>query len=67
MTIDQLVTAPHDVVAEDPAQLRARRMRAVRAVASAATDSDDCGMLLEALGLRPEEGIGEPPAPRSGN
>lgn len=31
------------------------RARAVRRVASAATDAQDCAMLLEALGLWPEQ------------
>ncbi|WP_414635487.1 hypothetical protein [Actinophytocola sp.] len=67
ITVDQLVTAPHDVLVEDPALLRARRAHATRAVASAAHDAADCALLLEALGLRPEEGIAEPPAPRTGS
>lgn len=32
------------------------RRRAVRSVASAARDGEDCAMLLAALGLRSEEG-----------
>ncbi|NIJ14687.1 hypothetical protein FHU38_005088 [Saccharomonospora amisosensis] len=36
----------------DPEQ----RRRAVRAVASAAADAEDCAELLDALGLAPEEG-----------
>ncbi|EHK85654.1 hypothetical protein ACWGRK_01670 [Saccharomonospora azurea] len=36
----------------DPEQ----RRRAVRAVASAAVDAEDCAELLDALGLHPEEG-----------
>ncbi|WP_007026496.1 hypothetical protein [Saccharomonospora iraqiensis] len=40
----------------DPEQ----RRRAVRAVASAATDARDCADLLEALGLSPEEGRSVP-------
>lgn len=40
----------------DPEQ----RRRAVRAVASAATDAQDCAELLEALGLAPEEGRAVP-------
>jgi hypothetical protein len=66
ITVDQLVTAPHESTVEDPALIRARRAHAIRAVASAATDAADCALLLDALGLRPEEGRGEPPAPRAG-
>lgn len=32
------------------------RRRATRFVASQARDADDCALLLDALGLRPEEG-----------
>jgi hypothetical protein len=67
MTSDQLVTAPHDHPVEDPAILRAQRARATRAVASSAADAADCAMLLEALGLRPEEGQIEAPSPRRGS
>jgi len=41
-----------------------QRRRAVRAIASAAKDADDCAMLLEALGLEPEEGRTAVPAQR---
>jgi hypothetical protein len=37
-----------------------QRRRAVRAVASAAIDAEDCAELLDALGLRPEEGRSVP-------
>lgn len=37
----------------DPEQ----RRQAVRVVASAATDAQDCADLLDALGLAPEEGL----------
>ncbi|CAM2982989.1 hypothetical protein SAXI111661_11885 [Saccharomonospora xinjiangensis] len=40
----------------DPEQ----RRRAVRAVASAALDAEDCAELLDALGLAPEEGRSVP-------
>lgn len=43
---------------------RVGRARAVRAVASAAVDAADCERLLDVLGLRPGEGIVEPPRPR---
>lgn len=33
-----------------------QRHRAVRAIASAASDANECAELLEALGLSPEEG-----------
>jgi hypothetical protein len=66
ITADQLVTAPHDVVVEDPEIARAMRARAARAVASASDGAADCALLLEALGLRPDEGLAQPPAPRRG-
>ena len=66
ITADELVTPPH-VVLEDPSIVLAQRARAVRAVASAATDAADCSVLLAALGLRPEEACAELPAPRSGS
>jgi pimeloyl-ACP methyl ester carboxylesterase len=66
ITADQLVTAPHDPI-EDPAIVQAQRARATRVVASAAADAGDCALLLDALGLRPEDGRGEPPAPRRGS
>lgn len=34
----------------------AQRRRAVRAIASAARDAEDCALLLDALGLDAEEG-----------
>lgn len=67
ITADRLVTAPHDIVTEDPALIQAQRTRATRVVAAAATDAADCALLLEALGLRPEEGLGDTPAPRLGS
>lgn len=40
------------------------RSRAVRAVASAAADAEDCRELLAVLGLRPAEGYPKVPKPR---
>lgn len=57
-------TAPHDIF-EDTAAVLDQRRRAVRAVASAAADADDCALLLEALGLKPTEGVTTVPGPRS--
>lgn len=56
--------APHDVF-EDTAAVLDQRRRAVRAVASAAADADDCALLLDALGLKPAEGRANVPGPRS--
>jgi hypothetical protein len=64
MTSDELVTPPHEVVIDDPAILAAQRAHATRVVASAAHDAADCAMLLSALGLAPDEGQAQPPAPR---
>ncbi|GHF38855.1 hypothetical protein FHX82_006601 [Amycolatopsis bartoniae] len=58
------VIAPHDVF-EDSAAVRDERRRAVRAIASAAADADDCALLLDALGLKPTEGLTTVPGPRS--
>ncbi|MCP2252825.1 hypothetical protein LY13_001569 [Prauserella aidingensis] len=41
-----------------------QRRRAVRAIASAARDAEDCAMLLDALGLDPEEGRTSLPSQR---
>ncbi len=41
-----------------------QRRRAVRAIASASRDAGDCAMLLDALGLAPEEGRAILPAQR---
>ncbi|RZS34895.1 hypothetical protein EV193_108245 [Herbihabitans rhizosphaerae] len=41
-----------------------QQARAVRAVAAAASDADDCRLMLEALGLVAEDGI---PAQRDGS
>ncbi|HJQ46844.1 MAG TPA: hypothetical protein VJ870_11060 [Amycolatopsis sp.] len=57
------VVAPRDVF-EETAAVRDQRRRAVRAVASAAADADDCALLLDALGLKPAEGVTTVPAPR---
>jgi hypothetical protein len=54
----------HDILDDSPAVLDQRR-RAVRAVASAAADADDCVLLLEALGLKPTEGVTSVPGPRT--
>lgn len=50
--------------ADDSAMIAEQRRRAVRAIASAATDADDCALLLDALGLRPAEGLAAVPSPR---
>lgn len=50
---------------EESAAVRDQRRRAVRAVASAAADADDCALLLEALGLTPGEGVTTVPGPRT--
>ncbi|UQS25625.1 hypothetical protein L1857_23880 [Amycolatopsis thermalba] len=52
--------------AEDTEMIAAQRRRAVRAVASAAADAEDCALLLDALGLKPAEGITPVPAQRLG-
>jgi hypothetical protein len=53
-------------VPNDGALIAEQRRRAVRAIASAATDADDCSLLLDALGLRAAEGVTSVPAPRPG-
>ncbi|HET6500406.1 MAG TPA: hypothetical protein VFG87_06540 [Amycolatopsis sp.] len=50
---------------DDTELVAEQRRRAVRAIASAATDADDCATLLDALGLRPSEGLASVPSPRS--
>ncbi|GAA3840356.1 MULTISPECIES: hypothetical protein [Amycolatopsis] len=52
--------------AEDTEMIAAQRRRAVRAVASAAANAEDCALLLDALGLKPAEGIAPVPAQRLG-
>lgn len=52
---------------DDSALIAEQRRRAVRAIASAATDADDCALLLEALGLQASEGTTSVPAPRPGH
>ncbi|GAB3574999.1 hypothetical protein GCM10027445_36730 [Amycolatopsis endophytica] len=52
--------------AEDTELIAAQRRRAVRAVASASRSAEDCALLLEALGLKPSEGIAGVPAQRLG-
>ncbi|WP_430732392.1 hypothetical protein [Amycolatopsis ruanii] len=52
--------------AEDTEMIAAQRRRAVRAAASAAADAEDCALLLDALGLKPAEGITPVPAQRLG-
>lgn len=59
-----VTAAPHDILGESAAVLDQRR-RAVRAVASAAANADDCALLLDALGLKPTEGVTTVPGPRS--
>jgi hypothetical protein len=54
-------------IPDDSALVAEQRRRAVRAIASAATDADDCALLLEALGLRASEGVTSVPAPRPGH
>lgn len=58
------VTEAQDLL-DDTAAVRDQRRRAVRAVASAAADADDCALLLDALGLKPHEGTASVPGPRS--
>ncbi|KAA9150267.1 hypothetical protein FPZ12_041575 [Amycolatopsis acidicola] len=57
---------PVDVLEETEAVLDERR-RAVRAVASAATNAEDCALLLDALGLKATEGVTTVPGPRPGH
>lgn len=57
------VVSPREVAGDSEAT-RAERRRAVRAVASAAMNADDCALLLDALGLKPAEGVTGVPAPR---
>ncbi|GAB2966825.1 hypothetical protein LWP59_21610 [Amycolatopsis acidiphila] len=59
-----VTAAPRDIFEETAAVLDQRR-RAVRAVASSAADADDCALLLDALGLKPAEGVATVPGPRS--
>lgn len=59
-----VTSAPHDMLGESAAVLDQRR-RAVRAVASSAANADDCALLLDALGLKPIEGVTTVPGPRS--
>lgn len=54
MDPDHIRNNNHSTVGTEPTTEEKRR--AVRSVASAARDGDDCAMLLEALGLRAEEG-----------
>jgi inosine/xanthosine triphosphate pyrophosphatase family protein len=58
-----VTTEPHEV-RDDSEAVLAERRAAVRAVASAALDADDCALLLEALGLKPGEGVATVPVPR---
>jgi inosine/xanthosine triphosphate pyrophosphatase family protein len=58
------VTAEPQEVREDSEAVLAERRRAVRAVASAAMNADDCALLLDALGLKPAEGVAGVPVPR---
>jgi hypothetical protein len=51
---------------DESALVAEQRRRAVRAIASAAGDADDCALLLDALGLRPSEGVTRVPSPRPG-
>ena len=37
-----------------------QRRRAMRVVASASADADDCGLLLDMLGLKPEQARPQP-------
>ncbi|GAA5166897.1 MULTISPECIES: hypothetical protein [Amycolatopsis] len=59
-----VIAQPHDVL-DDSAAVLDQRRRAVRAVASAAADADDCALLLDALGLKPAEGLTTVPGPRT--
>ncbi|MDQ0380727.1 hypothetical protein [Amycolatopsis thermophila] len=52
--------------AEDTELIADQRRRAVRAVASAARSAEDCALLLDALGLKPGEGVTPVPAQRLG-
>lgn len=58
ITSDELTERLNDVDG-----IARQRARAVRVVASAAKDSDECRDFLAALGLEPQEGV---PAPRRG-
>lgn len=52
---------------DDSALIAEQRRRAVRAIASAAIDAEDCALLLDALGLRAAEGLTSVPQPRDGH
>lgn len=54
-------------VPDDSLLVAEQRRRAVRAIASASADADDCALLLDALGLRASEGVTPVPAPRPGH
>ncbi|TNC27004.1 hypothetical protein [Amycolatopsis alkalitolerans] len=58
-------TATSHEAFDDTAAVLDQRRRAVRAVASAAANADDCALLLDALGLSPAEGTATVPGPRS--
>jgi hypothetical protein len=61
-----IAAEPHDIL-DDSAAVLDQRRRAVLAVASAATNAEDCVLLLEALGLKPSEGVTSVPEPRPGH
>jgi hypothetical protein len=68
MTVNaQQASAPEAEVREDSAVIADERRRATRAVASAARNAADCAMLLDALGLAPEEGRPDLPTQRVGS
>jgi hypothetical protein len=53
------MTAPQDMEFDQVAP-PAQRRNAARAVASLATDAEDCAELLGMLGLTAEDGLGKP-------
>jgi hypothetical protein len=59
------VTAARRDIFDDSAAVLDQRRRAVRAVASGAANADDCALLLEALGLKPTEGVTSVPGQRT--
>lgn len=60
ITVEELTGRLNDLDA-----VARERVRAVRAVASASKDADECREFLAALGLEPREELEEVPAPRS--
>jgi hypothetical protein len=59
----EMSSPPPVSLPESEGVTRATRARAVRAVASAAANAQECAALLDMLGLRAQDGLADPPAP----